>query len=663
MNGTYDIGLVILSIGVAVIASYVALDLAGRVVASRDSKVALYWFNGGAISMGTGIWSMHFIGMLAFRLPIPMSYDIPVTLLSLLIAMIVSGIALYTVSRDILSLRRLLSAGLYMGIGIAAMHYTGMAAMQMAPPIRYDPLLFVLSVLIAIVTAMAALWIAFQLRSETILSAFWKKAGSALVMGAAISGMHYTGMAAAIFAPNSLCTVDPQEINNVWLAGTIGGFTFMFLITTLLISVFDARLADRSAKLAETLRKANADLVAHGDELARANALMRREALERMRAEQASARLAAIVESSQDAILSRDLDGRLLSWNASAERLFGYTAAEIMGLDFRMVPPERQHEVAEYRALLSQGKSVSNFETVRITKDGRRVDVSLSGSPIRDNGGNIIGRASIYRDITERKQVQQARQKAHDGLELRVTERTAELSRINAELEKFAYVASHDRQEPLRTIINFADLLERRFDDKLDQDGREFLGFIVSNATRMRRLVDDLLELSRTGNVRLAPQPVHCDALLMRVLGNLGQGIAESEAVVTHDPLPTISADPGQIEQLFQNLVGNAIKFHGAEKPAVHVGVRSAGANWVFSVRDNGIGIDPRFSDRIFEMFQRLHSGGKYAGSGVGLAICKKIVERHGGRIWVESREGQGATFFFMLPPMEPGPENAGAVL
>ncbi len=281
MNGTYDIGLVILSIGVAVIASYVALDLASRVASLQGTRAARYWLDGGAVSMGTGVWSMHFIGMLAFRLPIPMSYDIPITLFSLMIAVIVSRFALYTVSHDVLRMNRLLSAGLYMGIGIAAMHYTGMAAMAMEPPIRYDPLLFVLSVLIAIVASMAALWIAFRLRSESILSVFWRKAGGALVMGAAISGMHYTGMVAANFDLNSICTVNPQEINNVWLAGTIGGFTFMFLSTTLLISVFDARLADRSAKLAEALRKANVDLVAHRDELSRANALLERRVAER----------------------------------------------------------------------------------------------------------------------------------------------------------------------------------------------------------------------------------------------------------------------------------------------------------------------------------------------------------------------------------------------
>jgi diguanylate cyclase (GGDEF)-like protein len=254
MAGSYNPWLVFLSIVVATAASYVALDLASRVAATRTMRSSNYWLVGGALSMGTGIWSMHFVGMLAFQLPIAMAYNIPVTLLSLLIAMVVSGFALYTVSHGSLSLRRLLGAGVLMGIGIACMHYSGMAAMEVRPAIRYDPLLFAASVLIAIGASVAALWIAFRLRTETILSAFRKKAGAALVMGAAITGMHYTGMAAAGFAPDTVCSVNPQDINNVWLASAIGGFTFMFLATTLMVSVFDAHLASRAAKHAESLQ-------------------------------------------------------------------------------------------------------------------------------------------------------------------------------------------------------------------------------------------------------------------------------------------------------------------------------------------------------------------------------------------------------------------------
>ena len=246
MVGTHNGWLVVLSAVVAIVASYVALDLASRASAWQGHKAAWYWRTGGAISQGSGIWSMHFVGMLAFRLPIPMSYDVWITLLSLVLPILVSGYALHTVSRGALNVRRLLIGGVLMGIGIVSSHYTGMAAMKMQPPIRYETLLSSLSILIAMAASGFGLWSAFNLRRETILSAFWKKAGSALVMGAGISGMHYTGMAAAIFAPNTISTVSPQDINDVWLASAVGGFSLVFLAATLLISAFDAYRADRA---------------------------------------------------------------------------------------------------------------------------------------------------------------------------------------------------------------------------------------------------------------------------------------------------------------------------------------------------------------------------------------------------------------------------------
>ena len=260
MVGSYDYWLVLLSVVVAIMASYVGLDLASRVVASLGRRTRPYWLAGGAISLGTGIWAMHFIGMLAFRLPTPISYDVPITLLSLLIAIAASAFALTVASRATLSVGRLLASGVLLGIAIVSMHYTGMAAMRMDPPIRYQPFLFGLSILIAFAFSVAALWFAFRLRMETVFTAFRKKAGSAFVMGTAIYGMHYTGMAAARFAPNSICTVTAQDINQVGLAVSLGGFTLLFLTATLLISAFEAYLAERSTEHAESLRSLNAKL-------------------------------------------------------------------------------------------------------------------------------------------------------------------------------------------------------------------------------------------------------------------------------------------------------------------------------------------------------------------------------------------------------------------
>jgi light-regulated signal transduction histidine kinase (bacteriophytochrome) len=231
-----------------------------------------------------------------------------------------------------------------------------------------------------------------------------------------------------------------------------------------------------------------------------------------------------------------------------------------------------------------------------------------------------------------------------------VVERTVELSRANDELEKFAYVASHDLQEPLRTVANFAQLLEQRYGDRLDKDATEFLGYIYSGARHMRTLVDDLLAYSRLGAKALTLSEVDCEKVLCEVLEDLKVAVQESGAVIEHDPLPGVRADAGQIKQLFANLLSNAIKFRSAAPLRIHVGATRQGGNWTFSVRDNGIGIDPKYFTLIFGMYERLHSIGQYPGTGIGLALCKKIVEGYNGRIWVDSAEGRGAAFFFSLP-------------
>lgn len=260
MVGVYDLRLVALSIVVAAIASYTALDLAGRVSASQGRRSGI-WLLGGAFSMGTGIWSMHFIGMLAFRLPVPMAYDIPINILSWLIAIIVSGIALFVVRRPAMTGGNLFAGAALMGVGICSMHYTGMAAMRMSPPIQYDSVLFAASVIIAMVASLAALWIAFKLRRKYSGTAILAKLGSALVMGLAIAGMHYTGMAAAQFAPGSICLAADASggMDNAMLAVIIGIATVSILAITLVISALDAHFV-HTAKLADSLQAANEQL-------------------------------------------------------------------------------------------------------------------------------------------------------------------------------------------------------------------------------------------------------------------------------------------------------------------------------------------------------------------------------------------------------------------
>jgi signal transduction histidine kinase len=260
----------------------------------------------------------------------------------------------------------------------------------------------------------------------------------------------------------------------------------------------------------------------------------------------------------------------------------------------------------------------------------------------------LVGLCGQIAIAMNNNQMALAQQKSNEAL----TQYTTELERRNKELEDFAYVASHDLQEPLRIIASYLQLLSRRYDDKLDDDGRRFISYAVDGATRMRDLINDLLSYSRLGTRGLPFAPTDCEEVLQDVLDNLQLVIEENSAVITHDPLPTVKGDTHQLMQLLQNLLSNAVKFHGEESPRIHLTAQRQNGFWQFSVRDNGIGIDPQFFERIFVIFQRLHAKGEYPGTGIGLAICRKIVERHNGRIWVESQPGQGTTFYFTLPAL-----------
>ena len=251
--------------------------------------------------------------------------------------------------------------------------------------------------------------------------------------------------------------------------------------------------------------------------------------------------------------------------------------------------------------------------------------------------------AAVFDNITKRK-------RAEDELK----KRTEELARSNAELEQFIYIASHYLQEPLRTVSNFSQLLAKRYKDKLDAKADQFIGFIVDGTTRMQQMIDDLLEYSRVSTRTKPFEPTNCETVLDQALANVKDAVEESGALVTHDPLPTVMADASQMVQLFQNLLSNAIKFR-KEKPRIMVSAVQRGNEWLFSVKDNGIGIAPEFMEHIFKMFEHEHASAEYPGTGVGLAICKKIVERHGGRIWVESEIGKGSTFYFTIPAKRVG--------
>jgi PAS domain S-box-containing protein len=352
-------------------------------------------------------------------------------------------------------------------------------------------------------------------------------------------------------------------------------------------------------------------------------------------------RMAAIVESSDDAIISKDLDGSIRSWNRGAQRLFGYTAEEIMGKHIStLAASDRVDEIPVILDRIRRGERVDHYETKRKTKDGKILTVSLTVSPIRDATGAVIGASKVARDITERHRQEQALREANEAL-----------TRSNADLQMFAYSASHDLQEPLRMVSTYSELLLREFGDKLGADGAEFIGYTLQGAWRMERLLNDLRDYALVSSSNQEPaEYVEADVVLQKALENLASAMKGTGASVTTTPLPRVRLHEFQLEQLFQNLVGNAIRYRSSSPPDIRISAVPHDDGWLFSVEDNGIGIDPQYKEQVFDLFKRLHSVGQYPGTGMGLAICKRIVERAGGRIWVESELGLGSTFFFTLP-------------
>ncbi len=352
------------------------------------------------------------------------------------------------------------------------------------------------------------------------------------------------------------------------------------------------------------------------------------------------ARLRTLLQTIPDLIWLKDLNGVYVFCNAKVESLLGVKEEDLVGKrDYDLFDKELADLfiAMDRKVIAADARSV---DTVWLTSamDGHRALFESIKTTMRDADGQISGVLGIARDITE-----------HHRAEEKLKETLADLARSNEELEQFAYVASHDLQEPLRMVSSYTQLLAKRYQGRLDADADEFIAYAVDGASRMHGLIDDLLAYSRLSTRGKRFELTDCAAALGQALHHLKAAMAESGAVVTHDLLPALIADGSQMTQLFQNLVGNAIKFHGEKPLRIHVMAVPERHEWKFSVHDNGIGIDPRYAEKIFAIFQRLHSKEEYPGTGIGLAICKKIVERHGGRIWVESELEKGSTFFFTI--------------
>ena len=369
---------------------------------------------------------------------------------------------------------------------------------------------------------------------------------------------------------------------------------------------------------------------------------LEREIEQRKKAEEERALRDRSINSATNGILiadARQPDMPTVYCNAAFEKITGYAAEEVLGQNCRFLQgtDHQQPGLDAIRQAVRQGTE-AKAELRNYRKDGSPFWNELYIAPVKDQQGKLTHFIGIQTDITQRK---------HQETEL--ANKTRELAQSNAELQQFAYVASHDLQEPLRMVSSYTQLLGKRYRGKLDQDADEFIGYAVDGATRMQRLIRDLLEYSRVGAERQSFEETDCELVFQQAMQNLSASVLERHAEVTHDPLPIVRASPTHLTQIFQNLIGNALKFQGDAPPKIHVGVKALPDGWEFFVRDNGVGMPGDQLDRIFAIFQRLHGQSEYPGTGIGLAICKRIVGKYGGHIRVESEPGQGSTFYFTL--------------
>ena len=635
MMATHNLSLVILSVVIAIIASYTALDLSGRVTVAQGRVRTALWLAGGAIAMGIGIWSMHFIAMLAYNLPIPIAYNLPIVLVSIAVAVVASGAALFVVSRQKMGGLQLLTGGVFMGLAIAAMHYTGMAAMQLEATPLYDPNLVALSILIAISASLLALRLAFDLRTQTTRLGCVRKLGSALVMGNAIAGTHYTAMAAVSFQPTNQVVQPSHAMDNSLLGVGIGIATVVILTLALIASIFEQRISVETAK-AEALR-------------------------------QSEERFRCLVQNTSDIIAVVGADGTVCYKSASVKRILGYEA-ENWQKAFEFVHPD---DLAKAENVLTKALSCPALNIAAEFRlrhaDGQVRDFEVIVNNLLAEP-SVAGIVTTYRDITERKWAESARRKAYDELEIRVEQRTTELrlaveqllveiserkraeSRLQAAFtsqRNFINDASHELRTPIAIIRCYIELLG------IDsQEQPETLAIVIDELDRMTRIVNDLLLLCK------AEQPDFLNLELVEISSLTESLYVKANALAARNwcleakGSGCIIADRQRITQAVLNFAQNATQ-HTTESDVIALGSTLTDGSARFWVRDTGSGIATADLERIFKRFARGSSGRRSEGAGLGLAIVQAIALAHGG--WVElcSQPGSGSTFTIVIP-LEP---------
>ncbi|CAO4155406.1 histidine kinase [Methylorubrum thiocyanatum] len=603
----YNPALVALSLAIAVLASYTALDLGGR-VRGTTSWLRWAWLLGAALAMGGGIWSMHFVGMLAFEMGLPAAYDVGHTLLSLMIAIGVTGAALAWLGRSRAGRWDVLVAGPVMGIGVAAMHYTGMAAMRMPGHLAYSLPIVALSVGIAVTAATVALWLTFRPTS------IWQRFAAALIMGVAVAGMHYTGMAAATItaaeagahsAHFAATSVDQQN-----LALYVAGITFVILFLAMLASAFDQQRIQGELQASE----------------------------ERFR---------AAVQAVRGVLWTNDPQGRMAGEQPGWAALTGQSRAEYEGFGWAEAvhPDDRQASIETWNATVAARSTFVHEHRVR-ARDGLWRHFSIRAIPVLDAHGAIREWVGVHTDITDQREAE------------------AELRESNEEIQRYAYIVSHDLRAPLVNVMGFTSELEAVRQElktllrdhpqgaRIDEDITEALSFIQAAIVKMERLIAAILKLSREGRRQFAPEAIAMTPLIRGIAdAQRHQADRKGATVRVAADLPAIIADRLAIEQIFGNLIDNALKYLDPARPGqVEITAGPVPGDRIrFAVSDNGRGIAPQDHGRIFELFRR--SGAQdQPGEGIGLASVKTLVRALGGRIEVSSQPGTGTTFVVTLP-------------
>ncbi len=617
--GHYNHALVVTSVGIAILAAYAALDLAGRVSSSRKPAVRAFWLAGGAMAMGTGIWCMHYIGMEAFRLPVPVEFDWPLVLLSLLCAMAASGVALFLAARDEMNTVTAVAGSVLMGSGIAAMHYVGMEAMRLPAMCTYSPTWVIASVAAAMSISYVALRVTFQSRSETNHFG-WRKVVSALLMGAAIPVMHYMGMSAVSFVPAPLLGSDLTH--SITISG-IGVATIALVSVLILGVVFVTAFVDR------------------------------RFAHQELRLEDSEHRYRLIIDTAFDAFIGIKSEGLVTEWNSRAEAIFGWSAQEAIGRpigDFVSLNEESaSREARECLLALGSNEQIQRrFEILAFHRNGTCFPAEMALSAVRWQDRSLL--AAFVHDVTGRKLVEQEMAHAKESAEA-------------ANLAKGEFLAnmSHEIRTPLNGVIGMTELT---LETELSREQRDYLLTVKSSADSLLNVINDILDFSKieAGRIDLEHIPFdlrECieETLKLMTLRAEEKGL-ELLCDIPSDVPEYVLGDPTRLRQIVVNLIGNAIKFTPEGEVSLQVRtacVAGAHKTLQFTIVDTGIGIPPDKLETIFDSFTQADTSTtrEYGGTGLGLTICRRLVELMNGKIWIQSEVGRGSKFHFTIDMQE----------